>query len=93
MDLARLYYGLRRWEDVAYAAFRALQITNRAETYITDCAAWGSQPWDYLALGLYYTGRAKEALPAAQKACALSPNDQRLRENLRLIRRKAAETE
>jgi len=93
MDLARLYYENRQWEGVACAASRALQITDRTETYITDCAAWGSQPWDYLALGLYYTGRAKEALPAAQKACALSPNDQRLRENLRLIRRKAAETE
>jgi len=92
MDLARLYYGLRRWEDVAYAAFRALQITNRAETYITDCAAWGSLPWDYRALGLYYTGRIREALAAAEEACRLSPADERLRKNLALIRRKAADS-
>lgn len=90
MDLARLYYAKRQWEALAYAAHRALSITERAETYITDSAAWGSLPWDFRALGLYYTGRAREALAAAEEASALSPGDERLRENARLIRRKLA---
>jgi len=86
MDLARLYDAQRNWEGLAYIAGRALDITDRTRTYISDSAAWGSQPWDYRALGLYYTGRLREAAAAAERACALAPGEARLRDNAKKIK-------
>ncbi len=86
MDLARLYYRRKDWEGLAWIAGRALRITDRPRTYISESEAWGSAPWDLRALGLYYTGRKKEALDAAEEAARLSPENERLQKNAALIR-------
>ena len=87
MELADLYERRKDWEALAYIARRALRIQRRTLSYISDGVAWGSLPWDYLALGLYYTGRRREALEAARKAAALSPDNRRLKDNLALMER------
>ena len=89
MDLARLYDARRDWEGLTFVSGRMLAIRERSRTYISDSAAWGAEPFDYRALGLYYTGRISEALSAAERACALDQKNQRLRENLKIIRRAA----
>lgn len=86
MDLARFYYHRKDWEGLAWIAGRALRITERPRTYISESDAWGSAPWDLRALGLYYTGRKKEALAAAKEAARLSPENDRLQKNEALIR-------
>ena len=85
MELAYLCYRKKDWEGTAFFSGRALSIQNRARTYITENAAWGSLPWDLRALGLYYTGRIREADGAADEALRLAPGNERLRENKRLI--------
>ncbi|MBR4361046.1 MAG: tetratricopeptide repeat protein [Clostridia bacterium] len=89
MDWARMLYSLEDWEGVAFLTGRALAITRRERTYITEGAAWGSEPWDLRAIALYRLGRLREALTAAERACELSPGDERLRNNAALIRREA----
>ncbi len=86
MDLAKMYYLRKDWEALAYIAFRALAITARTRSYISESDAWGSTPWDYRALGLYYTGRKREALAAAEEAARLSPGNERLQKNAAVIR-------
>lgn len=88
VEAAFLAYENRDWEAAVYLAGKALAIQERPRTYITESDAWGALPWDLRALGLYHTGRFREALEAAEKACVLSPGDPRLQENRRLIREK-----
>ena len=87
VELAALLYRKDDLEGTAYCAGRALAITQRPRTYITEGSAWGSQPADLRALGLYYTGRKEEALTYAMQASAMEPEDQRLRENAAFIAR------
>ena len=70
-------------------AERALAISTRPRTYISEAAAWGEHPWDLASLGYYYTGQYAKAAQAARKAAELAPDDPRIRENLRLMEGKA----
>ena len=88
VEAAFLAYERKDWEAAVYLTGKALAIEERPRTYITESDAWGALPWDLMALGLYHTGRLPEAMQAAEKACALAPEDPRLKENLRLIRAK-----
>lgn len=88
IEAAALAYEKADWEAAAFLTGRALKITERPRTYISESSAWGSLPWDLRALALYHTDRYREALAAAEKACGLAPKDQRLRENRRLIEEK-----
>ena len=85
LDLAQALYTEQDWEGVAYWTGRALAITERPRTYICESQAWSSLPWDLRSLGLFYTGRVQQALDAARHACALSPDNRRLRENAAII--------
>lgn len=68
---------------LTYYATRALAVGPiRPRTYITEDYAWGSVPWDMLAIAQGELGRPKEAFIAAWKACQLSPGDARLAANL-----------
>lgn len=85
MELAWRLYEEQDWDGVVWLCREALKITDRPRTYICEAAAWGSQPWDLLSIGLYNTGRPKEALDAAKQALAISPTDERIASNVRIM--------
>lgn len=85
LDLAWLLYRRKDWEGVIYLTGKALKITDRSRTYITESAAWGSLPWDLRSLGLYYTGQTEKALEAVGEALRLSPGNERLKKNRELM--------
>lgn len=85
VELAQLLYTQKRWEGVVYMAECALAITARPDTYICEAAAWGSLPYDLASLGYYYTGQYEKALERVRLAVEAAPQDERLKENLRLI--------
>ena len=85
VDLARLCYGREDWDGVAFFTARALAITRRPRTYITEGESWGALPHDLRALALYYTGRKEESLEEAKKARAIEPGQERLCRNVELI--------
>ena len=89
LDLADLCYRREDWPGVLWGAERALAISTRPRTYISEAAAWGEHPWDLASLGYYYTGQYAKAAQAARKAAELAPEDLRIRENLRLMEEKA----
>lgn len=86
MDLALLAYQRQDWQGVLWLTGRALAITHRPRTYITEAQAWGEGPWDLASLGYYYTDQYEKAVEAAEKALALAPEDGRIRENLELMK-------
>ena len=63
---------------------RALAITQRPRTYISEAVAWGSTLGTWPA-GYYYTGQLGKALEAAQRAAELAPDEPRIQTNLQLI--------
>ena len=91
LDLARLFLRREDWHGVVWAARRALRITKRPETYLTEPEAWGELPYDLLAVALYYLGDYRHALAMGEEALKRSPMDRRLRENVRLMRQRAVD--
>ena len=85
VDLARFCYARRDWEGVACFTSKALTITRRPRTYITEGESWGALPHDLRSLALYHTGRKAEALEEAKQARAFEPGHERLCRNVELI--------
>ena len=86
-ELTKLYYGIEQWALCRYWAMRTLHITERDNNYMTDPAAWGSGPYDYKAVAEWHLGLYDESLDAARAALALEPDNQRLKNNVDVIRR------
>lgn len=89
LELARMYYGRQNWQGTAYACERALQITDRPRTYMTEAESFGALPWDLLSIACYQLGQYSRAAQAAQEALRFAPQDVRIAENVRLMREKA----
>lgn len=81
LDMAKLLYEEQDWNGLVHMCSAALRIAERPRTYICEAESWGCRPWDYLSLGLYYTGRYAEALAAVRRAIELAPGEERLRRN------------
>lgn len=84
-ELAMYYYEKKDWNGALFTANRALSIRERPKVYVCEAEAWGNLPYDLASLGYYYTGRYEEAVGCAKEAVKLSPTDQRLRDNLRIM--------
>ncbi len=85
VELAHLLYEKGEWDGVVWLTGRALAITKRPDSYISEAAAWGSLAWDLRAMALYHTGRIPQALEAARQAAQMEPGEKRLVENVRVI--------
>jgi glycosyltransferase involved in cell wall biosynthesis len=81
-DLARHYYISENWIGMYYAAKRALTIAYSAGLYLTEPDAYGWWPNDMVALAAHRMGLDKEAIQYGEIALALSPDDNRLKDNL-----------
>lgn len=89
LDCARLAAAAQDWHFVIWLTGRAISISTRPATYITEADSWGSLPYDLASLGYYYTGAYDAALQMVDKALELSPADSRLVSNRKLIAAKA----
>lgn len=85
LDLARLAYARQDWDALLAACARALAITERPRTYITEAASFGPLPWDLLSIACWRLGLKDRARAAVEQAIALSPQDERLRRNRELM--------
>lgn len=85
VENAGFAYRQREWSLVTAMCERALRITERPDTYMTDSEAWGALPYDLGAIGCYYTGDLDRAIRWIDRAIELSPDDERLKQNRKLI--------
>lgn len=86
LELAEFANRQKDWHLLVAACERCLAVTRRKITYLTKAEAWGFRPYDLYAVGLWYTGRKKEAIEANETAMRLNPSDKRLKANDAIMR-------
>lgn len=84
VEMAKTMYEAADWAGAAFMMQRALNIEKRPDSYICEAEAWGPLPLDLSAVALYRLGLYAQSTEMARRALALAPQDERLRENLRL---------
>ena len=65
---------------------RLLHIGTRDNNYMTEPEAWGSEPHDLMAISSWQLGQWEDAVAAAEKAVELEPGNERLQNNLKIMR-------
>jgi tetratricopeptide (TPR) repeat protein len=91
LELAELMYAQKDWPALVRACEACLAVKERRLSYLTKPECWGFRPWDLYSIGLWYTGRRKDAIAANVEAMRLAPNEKRLKDNDALMRRLVAE--
>lgn len=82
IELARCANASRDWATGYWAITKALAITERGKSYMSEGASWGYEPYDLGALCAYYSGLYAQAIELGKIACSMAPNDPRLKTNL-----------
>lgn len=85
MDLARYHYDRKEWKKCFDLCQKAISITSRPDSYITQSENYGSLPHDLAAVSAWNLGLKSAALEHAQLALGFDSDNVRLKENLRLI--------
>lgn len=83
VDLAMYYYEQNNWENCLSSSLNALSIKEKPLEYLCEEYAWGYVPHDLAALSSYKLGMYSRAVDHGISALLLSPNDERLKNNLR----------
>lgn len=84
-ELALIMYRQQRWEECFAYSMRALKITNRELVYTCDPTVWGHWAHDLASISAWNLGLKKIALEQAKLAVEKTPDDDRLRANLKWI--------
>lgn len=83
MDLATYYYENKKWKECFETCLKVLEIKERPLEYLCEEQAWGSGPYDFAAISCYNLGQYQDALLYGIEAYMMSPNNERLKNNLR----------
>lgn len=84
-ELAMLMYRQQRWPECYAASMRAIQIKDRQLVYTCDPAVWGHWAHDLASISAWHMGLKEVSIVQAKIAVELSPDDVRLRENMRYV--------
>lgn len=85
-ELARNYYNQHNWPGLYFAAKKTLDITERPTSYICEPAAWSGELEDLASLGAWNIGLKEEAINLCQIAHEKNPQDDRIKNNLELMK-------
>lgn len=88
VEFAQTAYALGDWPTVFCMAEQALKIAQRSPVYVNMGYAWDSTPDDLCAVACYRLGMFPRSAEHARAALAFCPQDERLKNNLRLIEEK-----
>ena len=91
MERAILEYNLENWIDVEKYCLLALKIEKHAKTYINEVFSWDNTVYDLLSLSSYYLGKLDESYKYVKIALEMNPDDDRIRNNLKIIEDKIKE--
>jgi len=85
VEYGKFLYETRKDHVGCYAAMtRALAIKERPNVYLNEPSAWGYEPHNLAGVSAYWMGMRAEGVELIRQALAIEPNNEYLRENLRL---------
>ncbi|MBR3661065.1 MAG: glycosyltransferase [Bacilli bacterium] len=85
MERAILEYNEQNFKDVEKYCLKALKIKSHEKTYINEIFSWNNTVYDLLSVSEYYLNKFDQAYKHAKMALNMNPNDERIKNNLRLI--------
>lgn len=85
VEFAQMGYLLRDWPLTFCMVEEAMKIMERSCTFINAGCAWDHTPDDLGAIACYWLGMYELAAAHAKAALKKKPEDQRMRDNLKLI--------
>lgn len=85
IEFAKACYEIGDWPMTLFLAKEALKISEKSSTYVNMGYAWDHTPDDLCAIAAYQMDLKAEALGHARKALGYAPDDERLKNNLRII--------
>jgi glycosyltransferase involved in cell wall biosynthesis len=91
VECAKMAYQIADWPMSFFMAEEALKIKERSKTYVNMGYSWDYTPHDLAAIACYRLAMYERALEHADAALRESPEDERLKNNLRLIQAKVNE--
>ena len=86
VERALLEYQLSNYKEVEKYAKEALKIEKHEKTYINEPFSWDYTIYDLLSISTFYQGKLEESLFYSEKALRMSPNDDRLIKNNKIIK-------
>ena len=91
LELARYYYNNQDWHGLLWAAGSGMDKSRRDNSYLDNADAWGNQLLDFGSIAAANLGWYSKAADWCQQALDLSPNDDRLKNNLQWMQSKIKE--
>lgn len=85
VDLSLALYQSQDFAGGFYTAHKCLLIENQVDDYFNEPHAWGALPHDLLSICAWQIGLHQLAMQHAQVAARLSPDDERIRQNVRFF--------
>ena len=65
METAKHLYNEKNWQGVIFFINKALEVTDKKDTYISDASLWKELPYDLLSIAYFYTGNKADAIKNA----------------------------
>lgn len=93
IECAQKAYFLADWPTVFFMTEEALKIKEKSRTYVNMGYAWDFTPDDLGAISCYRLDMLERSRRHAEAALTFSPDDERLKNNLLLIKEKIDSTE
>lgn len=86
LALANHYYHNKQWEECNKVAKIALQQTHKSTHFMVEAWAWTHMADDLIAVSAWNLGKWQEAYEHGKKAVEISPDDERLKTNLKFYK-------
>ncbi|MBE6033456.1 MAG: glycosyltransferase [Clostridiales bacterium] len=85
VEFAQICYELRDWPMTFFLTKEALKIKEKSATYVNTGYAWDFTPDDLCSISAYNMKMKAEALEHARRALSYAPDNERLRNNVKII--------
>jgi len=85
VEMAYLEYSQNNFDKAYDMINKALEIKDKTKSYINENFCWDSTIYDISSICCYNLGMFEESLEHINKAIEINPNDERLKENKRII--------
>jgi tetratricopeptide (TPR) repeat protein len=85
LEVANHSYSKQDWINLMWAASNGLERSQSQDSYLDKAESWGPHLADLGSLAAWNLGWKEKAIDLCKKALALSPNDERLNNNLRYM--------